>query len=72
MHLAMLLAFCKHGEDVIWNCNLMFGPCAGPLGVRGMEGTGNILNPPSDGFVLTRNSHMCPVKDFCSTLSQIS
>lgn len=51
----------------------MDGPCAGPLGVRGVVGTGDILNTPSGGF----GSHwklslVCPVKNFCSTQSQIS
>lgn len=72
MHLAVLFPFCKHRED-IWNCNLMYGPCAAPLAVRGMVGIGDILNTPSGGF----GSHwkvslVCLLKDFCSTLSQIS
>lgn len=51
----------------------MDGPCAGPLGVRGVVGTGDILNTPSGGFGSHwKLSQVCPVRDFRSSLSQIS
>lgn len=28
----------------------MYGPCAGPLSVRGVEGSGDILETPTGGF----------------------
>lgn len=51
----------------------MCGPCAGPLGVRDLVGTGDILNTPSGGSGSHWElSQVCPVEDFCSILSQIS
>lgn len=67
-HLAVLFPFSRHGEDVIWNCNLMYGPCAGPLAVRDLVGTGDILNALSGGSDSRwKLSHLCPVMDFCNT-----
>lgn len=34
MHLAALFPFSSHGEDVILNCNLQYGLCAG---IKGCE-----------------------------------